>query len=354
MTAATDIEATLDFDERCRLDYVLKLRKGWSTQAYTALIEQSKAAAHGTPSTWQEAAEVERGTAVYPWFSFLERGAQKLLWRTVGAIILARNPAVADAPAEQQDDLPGYYTAHDIHIQPGGVWSDPRSAEVYELGARIVMLRDNDGYRFHRLFTSTAISQEKLDRIVDMGCGFGKSTLALAAAHPEAETIGIDLSAANIALAKVRASEAGQDVRYRVGDARSTGVEADSVDLVSGTMLLHEMPVDVIAASLAEAARILKPGGEAHFLEFALTGDPLRDATVIEHGRRLNEPFMPEFLLSDWAALCERAGLVDPKVTPFDEREHGLSPEGWGNRPEWHFPWAVLSARSPNSETACD
>src|SRR3546814_6708365 len=43
-------------------------------------------------------------------------------------------------------------------------------------GAKLVMLGDNDDYGFHRSFTSTAIPDRPFRRIVDLGCGFGKST----------------------------------------------------------------------------------------------------------------------------------------------------------------------------------
>lgn len=34
----------------------------------------------------------------------------------------------------------------------------------------------------------------------------------------------------------------------------------------------------------------------------------------------------------------------------LDDRTDGLSPEGWVECEEWHFPWAVISARKPLAE----
>jgi hypothetical protein len=92
---------------------------------------------------------------------------------------------------------------------------------------------------------------------------------------------------------------------------------------------------------------VLKPGGALRFLEFQPTGDPLRDATIYEHAERNNEPYFRDLFGTDLIAMCHDAGLTDVTWVPFDERSHGLRPEGWGDRVEWHFPWAVLSARKP-------
>src|SRR3546814_4513306 len=84
-----------------------------------------------------------------------------------------------------------------------------RSADVYEQGAKLVMLGDNDDYGFHRSFTSTAIPDRPFRRIVDLGCGFGKSTWPLKRRFPDAEVIGLDLSAPCLRLALDRANTAG-------------------------------------------------------------------------------------------------------------------------------------------------
>ena len=85
-------------------------------------------------------------------------------------------------------------------------------------------------------------------------------------------------------------------------------------------------------------------GGVIRFLEFQPTGDPARDATVYEHAERNNEPYFRALFATDLIKECERLGLKDAKWVAFDEREVGLSPEGWPERADWHFPWCVLQA----------
>jgi ubiquinone/menaquinone biosynthesis C-methylase UbiE len=353
-----DIEERLTLDERSAVDFVVSLRKGWAGTVYPTLAAEVAAATGSErPTTMVEAESVVHDQPAYPWFSHLERAQQKMLWRLAGDIVVERRDEFVreldDVPAEGHGwleldpdlALPEWYTDVDIHLQAGSFFGDDSSGFVYELGARVVMLRDNDGYKFHRLFAQTALPDiPGATRVVDVGCGFGKSTRPLVARYPGAEVIGLDLAAPGLRLAHAEAEAAGLPIRYRQGDAQDTGIEAGSCDLVTGTMVLHEMPRAAIEQVVAEAARLLKPGGVLRFLEFQPTGDPVRDVTVYEHAERNNEPYFRDLFATDVPAACARVGLLDASWSPFDERSEGLSPQGWGERPEWHFPWSVLSA----------
>jgi trans-aconitate methyltransferase len=61
-------------------------------------------------------------------------------------------------------------------------------------------------------------------RMLDLGCGAGSTSLALAKALPDAAIMGIDLSGALVATARNRTAEA--KVRFEVADA-STWTPAD-------------------------------------------------------------------------------------------------------------------------------
>lgn len=355
-----DIEDRLKLDEQSAVDFILALRKRWADTVYPTMVEEYHE--EGAPAaSMDEAAERLHGLELYPWFSHMERVQQKMLWKLAADAVISRRESLlaqyeeggAGLGALTLDpslELPTWYTDYDIHIQPGSFFSDDLSAYVYEFGARIVMLRDNDGYKFHRLFTETALPDgEGVTRVVDVGCGFGKSTRPLALKYPDAEVIGLDLAAPGLRLAHAEAEAEGLRIEYRQADARATGVESGTCDVVTGTMTLHEMPSEAIKETIAEAARLLKPGGTVAFLEFQPTGDPFRDVTIYEHAERNNEPFFHDLFGTDLLAACREAGLVEAAWTPFDERADGVSPQGWGERREWHFPWAVLSAKKPEA-----
>lgn len=326
------------------LDFVLALRRRWANTVYPQLRRE------------HDAAPAERVAALptYRWFAWLERGAQQMLWRAVGDEVGAgeRRIPPPSGPATVTLDpdlpLPQWYTGCDIHVQPGGVWRNDESALVYELGAKLVMLGENDDYRFHQLFVESAVPQREYRRIVDFGCGFGKSTWPFKAAYPQAEVIGIDLSAPCVRLAARRAGERGLEVKFRQANAAASGLEAGSADLVASTMLLHELPVGEIDKLFVEAARVLAPGGLLRFLDFQRTGDAFRDLAMVEHGSRNNEPFMPLMMAADLPAMAARAGLANAHWVAFDERSRGrLGELAWPARAEWHFPWAVFEAEKP-------
>jgi SAM-dependent methyltransferase len=353
-------EAVTLLDDRAQLDFILTLRKRWSDTLYPALRAEYEATIDpdAPPVSGRDAIPVVRQLPLYPWFSWTERGQQKMMWRAVSEAVARSWPTLREQLARMPEsptgsltldpdlELPRWYTAYDIHIQPGGVWSDDTSAFVYEEGAKIVMLRENDESLFHRLLVETAVPQRDYRRIVDVGCGFGKSTRPLAEAFPAAEVWGLDLSAPCLKLAHVQAERLGRTIHFKQADSRRTGFADSSVDLVTGTMVLHEMPPRAVKETIAEAARTLRPGGMIRFLEFATTGDPFRDATVYEHGERNNEPFIPMLFDADVEEFCAAAGLKDARWLPFDERGGGIR-TGWGTRGDWHFPWAVLAAEKP-------
>ena len=338
----------LTLDERGRIDFLLTLRRRWADTIYPALQAQ-------TDPTAPDLRTNVHSQPAYPWFAFLERNAQKMLWRDVADVVATQphpSHGQTTGPATLELDpnlaLPDWYTDWDIHIQPGGVWRNDASADIYELGAQLVMLGVNDDYTFHTAFTQTAIPPRPYRQIVDLGCGFGKSTWPLKRAFPGAEIIGIDLAAPCLAKAHDRANQANLAIRFIQADCQHTDLEPASVDLVTSTMLIHEMPRPALVATLRECARILAPGGLLRFLDFTRTGDPFRDLAMAEHGERNNEPFMPGLLAANVPALCAEAGLTNANWVAFDERGAGRLPEcRWPDRPEWHFPWAVLEAEKP-------
>jgi ubiquinone/menaquinone biosynthesis C-methylase UbiE len=342
-------------ERQAHLDFALLLRRRWADSLYPALRGQyDDAVGEAPPATPKEARPVVHALPAYPWFAWLERNGQKMLWRAVQDEVSARPQAAPRDPAPASVELnpglklPEWYTDWDIHVQPGGVWRNHASAETYELGAKLVMLGVNDDYTFHRAFVETAVPKRAYRRIVDVGCGFGKSTWPLKKAFPEAEVFGMDFSAPCLEMAARKAGEQGLAIRFRQADACATGLEAGSVDLFTSTMLVHEMPRPALHDLLREASRVLAPGGLLRFLDFTRTGDAFRDLAMIEHGERNNEPFLPGSMSADWPAMCAEAGLINARWVAFDERGAGRK-DGldWGKRPEWHFPWAVLEAEKP-------
>src|SRR6266536_5116119 len=163
-----------------------------------------------------------------------------MMWRRLEAMIRPREAQLAadldrapTAPLgslelDPNQQLLEYYADTEFHIQPGGVWSGAANAFVYEVGAKIVMMGDNDDYRFHRLFVESAIPKRPYGAILDVGCGFGKSTRPFVDAFPDADVVGIDLSAPNLKLAHLQAERLGKRIRFCQRAAEATGFPSGS------------------------------------------------------------------------------------------------------------------------------
>ena len=110
-----------------------------------------------------------------------------------------------------------------------------------------------------------AVDPQVGDRIVDIGCGSGATTLAYAEAAGETGAVlGVDVSKPLIRLAKDRAADAGLLARFIVSDAATHPFETRSYDLIAsrfGVMFF----VDPIAA-FTNFQTALKPDGRLVFV----------------------------------------------------------------------------------------
>ena len=98
-------------------------------------------------------------------------------------------------------------------------------------------------------------------RILDVGCGAGWSTIALAHAYPAAHVHGIDLDSASVGDARRNATEAGlgERVDFEVRDAVTADQLDGRYDLVCIFEALHDMAHPV--QTLANLRQTLTSGG---------------------------------------------------------------------------------------------
>lgn len=105
-------------------------------------------------------------------------------------------------------------------------------------------------------------------RALDIGCGEGKFTRGLAAFI--GEVAGIDVKEKSILKARAAAEAEGAKVDFRIGSADALPWPDAHFDVVIFSNSLHHMPD--AARAIAEAMRVLTPGGVLYVMEPVAAG----------------------------------------------------------------------------------
>jgi ubiquinone/menaquinone biosynthesis C-methylase UbiE len=113
-------------------------------------------------------------------------------------------------------------------------------------------------------------------RIADVGAGTGTFAIGLAAAAPAAAVVGVDGDPEVLALAE--AKKGAGAVEWKPGLADELPLADGSCDRVTMSLLLHHLDPDGKRAALAEAHRVLRPGGSLHIADWGRPQDPLMRA----------------------------------------------------------------------------
>jgi SAM-dependent methyltransferase len=116
-------------------------------------------------------------------------------------------------------------------------------------------------------------------RVLDVGCGAGWSSIALATAYPSATVLGVDVDRPSVDMANANAEQAGVAERVRFVHQDAASLPEGTIDIAFAFECVHDMPrpVEVLRA----VQRTLAPGGslivmdEAVAEAFAPDGDEL-------------------------------------------------------------------------------
>jgi len=115
--------------------------------------------------------------------------------------------------------------------------------------------------------------------IIELGCGNAALARALLVRHPDSQVTGLEVDTRQHAK-NLAAPQAG--LRFVAAGAQAIPFAGCSFDLVLMLKSLHHVPQDRMAQALAEAARVLRPGGHLYVSEPVYAG-PLNEVMRLFH-----------------------------------------------------------------------
>ncbi len=232
--------------------------------------------------------------------------------------------------------------------------SQPRPQETWDDGAAYEQYVG----RWSRRVAAPFVQQLAVPagaRWLDVGSGSGALSEAVLAAAGPAELLGIDRSAAYVALLRRRLD--APRAHFAVGDARRLPLPAGACDAVVSGLVLNFVPQP--AEAVTEMARVVRPGGTVavylwdyagemqfmrHFWDAAVALDPA--AAILDEGSRF-----PICRPDPLAALLRAAGLADVVVwlidvaTPFRDFDDYWRPFLSGQGPAPGYVAALVAPR---------
>lgn len=256
---------------------------------------------------------------------------KRLLFRLPIAEHLRALPiAAADLPRlllraarRRTDDLPrnidrsrypSYYLRN-FHWQTDG-WLSERSARLYDFGVDILFGGAADVMRRMALpAVLDNVRNLEHPRILDVACGTGRLLKMLHTARSDAQLYGVDLSPYYLDRARSRGIP---NLSLAVENAESLPYRDNWFDALTIVFLFHELPRDARRKVLAEARRVVRPGGVVAILDSAQLSDSAEISWFLESFHRMyHEPYYKGYLDDDLGKAMTEAGLIVASSEPL-------------------------------------
>lgn len=205
-------------------------------------------------------------------------------------------------------EIPSYVRSS-IHGLEGGYGTSFAAATWDPVVKQIFVEYLGDEAPYRDILASTVRGKPRT--VLDVACGTGESTLGWHRQFPEADIIGVDVSPYMLVVAERKTRDLS-NVVVRCANAEALPFEDASFDVVTASLLFHELPADVSPLVLAEMRRVVTPGGWIAVTEpYRVGGSSLKPIPF-------PEPYLKDYLETDWDEAFRTAGFTDVRVIEHD------------------------------------
>ena len=182
-------------------------------------------------------------------------------------------------------------------------------AKRYDLLTEVLSLWQN---RRWRRFLVSQLHAEPGQKVLDLCTGTASVAIHIAKTH-EARVIGVDLSENMLEQGRLNVQRHGLEDRVALvlGRAEQLDFPDGYFDAVAFTYLLRY--VDDVAATVAEVARVLKPGGTMASLEFAVPERTIFRGPWLLYTRAIL-PLVTKVISPGWS---EVGSFLGPSISRF-------------------------------------
>jgi len=360
---SVDNAAPATHDERSRQRFISAMRRkvlvdlaGDMRQTYDTQVApamERNAANQPADAVAIRKAMAER--SIYKFYSTSRYKLQEMTWESVRPQVernidtmvdMARDvpsPAGGTLALDPSLDIPRYVSELDVHLMPGCFHSehthdDIAQGAIYCYGIGVfyggLPMTTNGGGPGATIANFLRVAHPGFTprTVVDLGCTTGNNSFPYVEVYPDADVHGIDVGAPMLRYGHARAAAAGKKVHFSQQNAEHLQFEDNSVDLITSTYFLHELPVKTTRDIFKECFRVLKPGGLMIHFELPPRSevDAYQDFYLDWDAYYNNEPSYAQFRGQSLTDLCSEAGF-----DPNNYMQQQLF--NWGTVPEEQF-----------------
>lgn len=210
-------------------------------------------------------------------------------------------------------------------------------------------------------------------RILELGCGAGEKTRAIARDYPQASILALEVD--QVQHEKNLSLTGYPNIRFAIGSAERIPVENAAFDVVFMFKSLHHVPLEMMDQAMDEIRRVLVEGGVAYICEPVFSGE-YNEILRLFHDEEMVRA--AAFAALQRAVVSEKFALVDeiffnarlrfPDFASFEEKvirathtRHHLAPalhaqvctrfakHVTASGAEFHTPMRVDILRKPGS-----